>query len=164
MTVLFYASAAVATVASLLAVTRTQALHALLYLVLALFAVALCFLSLGAPFLAALEVIVYAGAIMVLILFVIMMLNLGPDSWARERHLLPRHAWLVPAIMAGALVLLTLFAVLVPGTPQQATQAASVGPKAVGVALFSTYLIGVELASVLLLVGLVGAYYLGAKK
>ena len=162
MTVLFYASAAVATVASLLAVTRTQALHALLYLVLALFAVALCFLSLGAPFLAALEVIVYAGAIMVLILFVIMMLNLGPDSWARERHLLPRHAWLVPAIMAGALVLLTLFAVL--GTPQQATQAASVGPKAVGVALFSTYLIGVELASVLLLVGLVGAYYLGAKK
>ncbi len=162
MTMLFYASAAVATVASLLAVTRTQALHALLYLVLALFAVALCFLSLGAPFLAALEVIVYAGAIMVLILFVIMMLNLGPDSRARERHLLPRHAWLVPAIMAGALVLLTLFAVL--GTPQQATQSASVGPKAVGVALFSTYLIGVELASVLLLVGLVGAYYLGAKK
>jgi len=162
MTVLFYASAAVATVASLLAVTRTQALHALLYLVLALFAVALCFLSLGAPFLAALEVIVYAGAIMVLILFVMMMLNLGPESWARERHLLPRHAWLVPAIMASALVLLTLFALL--SEPQQATQAASVGPKAVGVALFSTYLIGVELASVLLLVGLVGAYYLGAKK
>ena len=162
MTVLFYASAAVATTASLLAVTRTQALHALIYLVLALFAVALCFLSLGAPFLAALEVIVYAGAIMVLILFVVMMLNLGPESWARERQLLPRHAWLGPTILAGALVLLTLFAVL--GTPQEATQAAMVGPKAVGVALFSTYLVGVELASVLLLVGLVGAYYLGAKK
>jgi NADH-quinone oxidoreductase subunit J len=162
MTVLFYASAAVATVGSLLAVTRTKALHALIYLILALFAVALCFLSLGAPFVAALEVIVYAGAIMVLILFVIMMLNLGPESWARERRLLPRHAWLVPTIMAGALVGLTLVAIL--GAPQQATQAASVGPKAVGVALFSTYLIGVELASVLLLVGLVGAYYLGAKK
>jgi len=162
MTLLFYASAAVATVGSLLAVTRTKALHALIYLILALFAVALCFLSLGAPFIAALEVIVYAGAIMVLILFVIMMLNLGPESWAREQHLLPRHAWLVPTILAGALVLLALFAIL--GTPQQATEAAAVGPKAVGVALFSTYLIGVELASVLLLVGLVGAYYLGAKK
>ena len=162
MTMLFYASAAVATVASLLAVTRTQALHALLYLVLALFAVALCFLALGAPFLAALEVIVYAGAIMVLILFVIMMLNLGPGSWARERHLLPRHGWFLPTILAGALVLLTLSAVL--SAPEPAMQAAAVGPRAVGVALFSTYIVGVELASVLLLVGLVGAYYLGAKK
>ena len=162
MTMLFYGSAAIATVASLLAVTRTQALHALLYLVLALFALALCFLSLGAPFIAALEVIVYAGAIMVLILFVIMMLNLGTDSWARERRMLPRRAWIMPAILAGTLGVLTLTAVI--GNPQQAAQTAAIGPKAVGVALFSTYVVGVELASVLLLVGLVGAYYLGSKK
>jgi NADH-quinone oxidoreductase subunit J len=162
MTALFYVCAAVATVASLLAVTRTRALHALIYLVLALFALALCFLSLGAPFIAALEVIVYAGAIMVLILFVIMMLNVGPDSWIRERRLLPRGAWFLPSVTAVALLFLTLVAVL--GGPETAGQTQAVGPKAVGIALFSYYIIGVELASILLLVGLIGAYYLGARE
>jgi NADH-quinone oxidoreductase subunit J len=162
MTVLFYASAAVATVASLLAVTRAKALHALIYLVLALFALALCFLALGAPFIAALEVIVYAGAIMVLILFVIMMLNVGPESWRSELRLMPKGAWVVPAVTAVLLLFLSLVAIT--GDPEAAGQMEAVGPKEVGIALFSYYVIGVELASVLLLVGLVGAYYLGARE
>ena len=73
MTQVFYVASALAVVAAFLTVTRSNALHAVLYLVLALFALAIDFLALGAPFIAALEIIVYAGAIVVVILFVIMM-------------------------------------------------------------------------------------------
>ena len=65
--------------------TGKNAVHALLYLIVSLLAVALVFLSLGAPFAAALEVIIYAGAIMVLFVFVIMMLNIGPELRSRNR-------------------------------------------------------------------------------
>ena len=58
-------------------ITRLNAVHALLYLVVSLLAVAMVFFILGAPFVAALEVIIYAGAIMVLFIFVMMMLNIG---------------------------------------------------------------------------------------
>ena len=71
----FYLSAAVAVAATLMVVTRASAVHALLYLIVSLLAVAVVFFVLGAPFVAALEVIIYAGAVMVLFVFVIMMLN-----------------------------------------------------------------------------------------
>ena len=83
-------------------------MHALLYLIVSLLAVALVFLTLGAPFVAALEVIVYAGAIMVLFLFVVMMLNLGPGGVEQESRWLSGAAWLGPAALA-----LVLFAELV---------------------------------------------------
>ncbi|MHB8991992.1 MAG: NADH-quinone oxidoreductase subunit J, partial [Chloroflexota bacterium] len=86
MTVVFYLSGAVAVIATLMAITRVYAVHALLYLIVSLLSVALVFYSLGAAFVAALEVIVYAGAIMVLFLFVIMMLNLSPEGVAQERR------------------------------------------------------------------------------
>ena len=65
-------------------------MHALLYLIVSLLAVALVFFTLGAPFVAALEVIIYAGAIMVLFVFVVMMLNLGARAVAREERLAAR--------------------------------------------------------------------------
>ncbi len=80
MTALFYIAAAVAVLSTLMVVTRTNLVHALLYLVISLFAVAVVFYTLGAPFVAALEVIVYAGAIMMLFLFAVMLLNAGADS------------------------------------------------------------------------------------
>ena len=73
----FYIAGAVAVIATLLMLTRANVVHALLYLIVSLLAVAVVFYTLGAPFVAALEVIVYAGAIMVLFVFVVMMLNLG---------------------------------------------------------------------------------------
>jgi NADH-quinone oxidoreductase subunit J len=76
----FYLAAVVAVLATVMALTRLNAVHALLYLIVSLLAVSLVFFTLGAPFIAALEVIIYAGAIMVLFVFVIMMLNLGPQS------------------------------------------------------------------------------------
>ena len=80
MTELFYSGAVVAVIATLLVIVQTNVVHALIYLVLSLLAVAVVFFSLVAPFVAILEAIVYAGAIMVLFLFVVMMLNLGQTS------------------------------------------------------------------------------------
>ena len=108
MTILFYLAGAVAVLATLLAVTRRNAVHALLYLIVSLLAVALVFFTLGAPFVAALEVIIYAGAIIVLFLFVVMMLNLGKDAEATERGWQPRRAWIGPALLAGFLFALLL--------------------------------------------------------
>lgn len=161
MTQVFYIASAFAVVAAFLAVTRSNALHAVLYLVLALFALAIDFLALGAPFIAALEIVVYAGAIVVVILFVVMMVG-GAAAAEQERLWLPPRAWVVPSLLAAALAGLTIFALSAAGG--QAVDAAIIGPREVGAALFTTYLIGVELTSILLLAGLVGAYYLGARE
>ena len=80
MLIVFYIAGAVAILATVLMLTRLNAVHALLYLVVSLLAVAVVFYTLGAPFVAALEVIIYAGAIMVLFVFVVMMLNLGEQA------------------------------------------------------------------------------------
>src|SRR5208283_5927867 len=77
MELIFYIAGAVAILSTILMLTRLNLVHALLYLIVSLLAVAVDFFALGAPFAAALEAIVYAGAIMVLFLFVVMMLNIG---------------------------------------------------------------------------------------
>ena len=83
MNVLFYIAACIAVISTLMVIIQLNPVHALLYLVVSLLSIALIFLLLGAHFAAALEVIVYAGAIMVLFVFVVMMLNLGPRSQGR---------------------------------------------------------------------------------
>ena len=74
----FYLAAGVAVASTVMVITGTNPVHALLNLIVSLLAVACTFFALGAPFAGALEIIVYAGAIMVLFVFVVMMLNLGP--------------------------------------------------------------------------------------
>src|SRR5919197_6637605 len=96
----FYLAAAVAVVATLMVITRLNAVHELLYLIVSLLAIALIFYILGAPFAAALEVIIYAGAIVVLFVFVVMMLNLGEIAAAQERQWLPPRIWIGPTILA----------------------------------------------------------------
>jgi NADH-quinone oxidoreductase subunit J len=162
MEAVFYISAAVAVLATLMVITRLNAVHALLYLVVSLLAVAVIFYILGAPFAAALEIIIYAGAIMVLFVFVVMMLNLGPATIEQERQWVSSGMWAGPSLLSiillGELVYLLLF------SPQLGDHGPSaIGPKQVGVQLFGPYLIGVELASVLLLPGLIGAYHLGRR-
>jgi len=161
MNIVFYVSAAVAVVATVMVVTRLHAVHALLYLVVSLLAVALVFFALGAPFVAALEVIIYAGAIMVLFVFVVMMLNLGQEAVEQEREWLRPGAWAGPALLVVILIVELVYVIVRPGL--FASGAEPVTPKAVGIALFGPYLLGVELASLLLLAGLVGAYHLGRR-
>jgi len=157
---LFYMAAALALVATAAALTRANAAHALIYLIVSLLAVAVVFYLLGAPFASALEIVIYAGAIMVLFVFVIMMLNLGEAGNEREREWLAPRNWVVPGTMAALLLVeLVLAATHVP----EMTSGASVEPRKVGLALFGPYVLAVEIASMLLLAGLVGAYHLGRR-
>ena len=96
----FYLMALVAIVSAVRVVTNANPVHALLSLIVSLLAVAGMFLTIGAPFAAALEVIVYAGAIMVLFVFVVMMLNLGQHTVDQERKWLTSDAWAYPALMS----------------------------------------------------------------
>ena len=162
MEAVFYIAGALATASTVMAITRLDAVHALLYLIVSLLAVALMFFALGAPFVAALEVIIYAGAIMVLFVFVVMMLNLGPASIAQEHQWLHPRMWIGPTILAVMLIAELLYLLAQPG--DRPAGLAVVGPKDVGLALFGRYLIGVELAAMLLLAGLVGAYHLGRRR
>lgn len=161
MNLLFYAAGAVAVCATLFVVLGKNAVHSLLYLIVSLLAVAMVFFTLGAPFVAVLEVIVYAGAIMVLFVFVIMMLNLGRESVEQEIEWLNRRIWVGPSILTGLLLVLVL-RVLTSGDNANVAQRV-VDTKQVSLALYGPYLLVVELASMLLLAGLVAAYHLGRR-
>ena len=159
--ILFAIAAATTLASAILALTRLNASHALIYLVVTLLSLAVIFFLLGAPFAAALQIVVYAGAIVVLFLFVVMMLNLGRRSVEQERRWLNPRMWYGPAVLTGALFVVLCYAIYETGSPE--TAGTMVSPKEVGTAMFSTYLIAVELAGVLLLAGLVGAYHLGRR-
>lgn len=159
---LFYIAAIVALAATLRVVTGKNAVHALLYLIVSLLAVAVIFFMLGAPFVAALEVIIYAGAIMVLFVFVMMLLNLGKKAERQEKQLLPRGIFGGPAILSA--VLIVCFIILLNRENTHMIGQTVVGPKTVGVSMFSEYVLGVEMAGMLLLAALVGAYHLGRSR
>lgn len=179
---LFYISAAVAVVATVMVITRRHAVHALLYLVISLLASATVFYAMGASFVAALEVIIYAGAIMVLFVFVIMMLNLGSSASLQERQWLRPTTWIGPSVLTALLLGTLLYTSLAAGesraviiaqpapptarstvpTLQPIPQAlpGPVEPQEVGRSLFQQYALGVELASMLLLAAVVGVIHL----
>lgn len=161
MEVAFYIAAAIAIIATVLMLTGLNVVHALLYLIVSLLAVAVVFYVIGAPFMAALEVIIYAGAIMVLFVFVIMMLNLGAQAVSLEKSWLTPGIWIGPTVLAGLLLCEVAYVVARGGDARMG--AGMVEPKQVGIVLFGPYVIGVELASMLLLAGLVGAYHLGCR-
>jgi NADH-quinone oxidoreductase subunit J len=147
---------------SLLVILVRNPVHSALALVAALFVMAILFLNLSAPMVAALQILVYAGAVMVLFLFVIMLLN--PASVERS---LPFWRGLVCA--ACALLMLALTAVLMPGPDEvEALHPSSVGagfgsPEALGQTLFSDFVLPFEIASVLLLVAIIGAVALARR-
>lgn len=156
--VLFYTAALIAVASTALVVASANAVHALLYLILSLIASAVVFYLMGAYFAALLEVIIYAGAIMVLFLFVVMMLNLGSETLAQEKRWLDPSVWRWPAALATVLLMEFLY-VLLFGDGRSPT-GHIVTPKEVGMALLGPYVLAVELASMLLLAGLVAAYHL----
>ncbi len=155
----FYAASAIAVFSTLRVITGSNPVHALLYLVLSLIAVAMVFFNVGAPFAGALEVIVYAGAIMVLFVFVVMMLNLGRDVVEQERVGLHLKYWVGPAILACALLVMLLM--LLSGQEPHPMVRSDVAAQSVGRVLFGPYVLAVELASMLLLAAMVAAWHLG---
>ncbi len=162
MNVTFYTAAAIAVLSTAVAITRTNTVHALLYLVVSLLAVAVVFYVLGAPFAAVLEVVVYAGAIVVLFVFVVMMLNMGEAATLQESRWMKPSGWVGAAVLA--LVLLVELGYVLAGADRKVLSGPAVGPEQVGMALFGSYLLAVELASMLLLAGLIAAYHVGRGK
>ncbi|MBV9613480.1 MAG: NADH-quinone oxidoreductase subunit J [Acidobacteriaceae bacterium] len=161
MLIAFYFAAAIAVLATIIAITRRNAVHALLYLIVSLLAVATVFYIIGAPFIAALELIIYAGAIMVLFLFVVMMLNLGERATVVETDWLTPGVWAWPSALATVLIAELIYVSVTAAGPAHPMHA--VTPKEIGVSLFGRYAIAVELASFLLMSGLIGAYHVGRR-
>ena len=157
-TVVFYILAILALVGTYLCVTRPNPVHAILYLVNVLFAIALMYYLLGAPLVAAWEVIVYAGAVMVLFVFIIMMLELTPDQE------MTRVGWLrwAPAVLL-VMVLFCGLVLLVAVDVQTSKEIVEnyVSPKEFGFSLFYEYPLAVQVISFHLFIAAIGAYYLG---
>jgi NADH-quinone oxidoreductase subunit J len=162
MDILYYIAASVAVFSTLMVITRYHAIHALLYLIVSFLSIALIFYLAGAPFIAALEVIIYAGAIMVLFIFVIMMLNLGARSQEQEKRWLAPRIWIGPGVLSA--LLCAEFLIVFLDTPMKTSGLHLVGIQEVGISLFTEYLLGVELAGLLLMAAIVGAYHLGSRK
>jgi len=152
---IFYALAIVILTATGLAITRRQPIHAVLYLIVAFLGTAALFFLLGAPLLAAFVIILYAGAIMVLILFVIMLFQRSP----REIGQLPQWR---PATLLGIVFLAVLVAMVFKDSGSGIVlQGAAAQPKDFGHFLFDRYWLAVEIISVLLLVALVAIIQVG---
>lgn len=162
MAIVFYISSLVAIIATIMVVTRHEPIHALLYLVVSFLAVAGIFVSVGAPFIAALEIIVYAGAIIVLFIFVTMMLNLGKETAVQEKQWLQPKVWAGPSILA--LVLLAQMVVLLTKGDAATMNAQTVEIKKVSLSLYGEYVLALELAGFLLTAGIVGAAHIGKHK
>jgi NADH-quinone oxidoreductase subunit J len=162
MNLLFYTAAVISVLSTLIAITRTNVTHALLYFILSLISLAIIFYTVGAHFAAALEVIVYAGAIMVMYVFVAMMLNLGKATVDQERAWLKPSMWIAPTFMAAPLLIELIWKIRENSTAEMATGTV-LAAKQVGIDLFGPYVLAVELASMLLLAGLVGAFHLARK-
>ncbi len=156
----FYLLAAVILGSTALAVTRRNVMHAIIYLVLSFLGTAMLFYLLGAPFLAAMEVIIYAGAIMVLFLFIVMMLEIRPSEQPLGSYL---RQWLL-AVVLGALSLAALILTIFESGGDLSLPLTMVSPLEFGRFFFQKYWFSVEIVSFLLLVALVGALYLGRRE
>ena len=154
---IFYLLSAVTVVATAIAITRRQPVHAVLYLIVAFLGTAALFFLLGAPLLAAFMVILYAGAIMVLFLFVIMLYQGSP----RELGLLPEWG---PASLLGVVFFAVAVAMVFkdPGS-KIVLQGAVAQPGDFGHFLFERYWLAIEIVSILLLVALVAITQLGKR-
>jgi NADH-quinone oxidoreductase subunit J len=158
----FYIASAIAVLSTIMVITRYNMVHALIYLIISFLAISIVLFVLGAPFIAALEIIIYAGAIVVLIIFVIMMLNLRQETVDQEKLWLTKDIYIGPAVLAAILLAEMIYIIVAGGTTEISNP--PIDATAVGVSLYGPYVIGVELCGILLMSGIVGAYHLGRQK
>lgn len=159
----FYALAGVALLASLMVVTRRNPVHSAMFLVFTFFCVAGIYVTLSAEFLAAVQVLVYAGGIVVLFLFVIMLVPLSPKISAL-RIKQGAAAVMVIALVASAFVV--IYGQIRAADGGEGTTGPIVDGtiESVGMELYTRYLLPFEVASILLLVAMVGAVVLARKE
>jgi NADH-quinone oxidoreductase subunit J len=163
---IFSIVALIAVICSFLVITSRSPVNSALFLIATMISLAILFVLLNAPFLATIQIIVYAGAIMVLFLFVIMLLNLRRDEFGPERKRAQRFF----AILFGFLLLIGITTVLKVGVygvnpiESGSQTAMPVGVAPLAQLLFTKYLFPFELASVLLLVAIIGAVVMAKRK
>ena len=157
-TYLFYILAVTTVIGTILAITEKHPVHAIVYLVTSFFSLATIFFLLAAPLVAMFEVIIYAGAVMVLFMFVIMMLDLGRTDEARRPAL---KQWLLPIVLGG--IILASVGTIVAGYAAAPHAAGTLTIRDFTVTLFRKYGVAVEIISMQLLFAVVGALYLGRK-
>jgi NADH-quinone oxidoreductase subunit J len=161
----FYALSAGAVISALMVITRRNAVHSALWLITTLLSLSGLYFMLYAPFVAAVQIVVYAGGIMVLYLFVIMLVNLeraGKEEQFNKQWL----AGVLAALCLGGLVLVVYARgrSLFPATPLAPALAENNNTQQIGVWLYQNYLLPFEIASLLLLVAIVGAVVMAKKK
>ncbi len=158
---LFYFLSFVSVLCALMVVISKNPVHSVLYLILTFFTIAGHFVLLNAQFLAAVHVIVYSGAIMVLFLYVIMMLNLNADTEPHKSKLLK-----VAATISGGLLMVILVGTLRSSTelmsPASGTNVGMI--KELGKTLYNDFMLPFEISSILFLVAMVGSVMLGKKE
>ena len=158
--IFFYTFAGVMVVAALSVVFNPHPIFSVLSLLVVMFCLASLFVMLEAYFVAALQVLLYAGAVLILFLFVIMLLNLAPEELARARAFTLRGVGTVVAVLL-ALQLVRIFISDASGSALSATPAPDGSVESIGRVLFSTYLLPFELTSFLILAAIIGAVALG---
>ncbi len=162
-TILFYVLSSLTLAFALLVVLTKNPVHSVLYLILTFFTISGHYVLLNAQFVAAVNIIVYAGAIMVLFLFTIMFLNMNAET---EQH--KSGMARLAAAVAGGMLLVIMVGVLKQanvGGADPATFNSQVGMvKNLGQVLYTQYLLPFELASVLFLSAMVGAVMLGKRE
>ena len=157
--IIFYLLAILILVTTGMAITRRDMVHAVVYLIFSFFGSAMLFYLFGAPFLAVLEVIIYAGAIMVLFLFIVMMLKVEPGV----ERLFPLNQWL-PAAIFGVLYLAFGIAIVVADPSSDITlKTARAEPGAFGQYVFQKHWLSIEIISLLLLIAVIGALLLAGR-
>jgi NADH-quinone oxidoreductase subunit J len=163
--VVFFVLAAVAAFSAVMVILQRNPVNSALYLILNFFCLSGLYLTLNAQFIAMVQVLVYAGAIMVLFLFVIMLLNLGDDKRLRE-HLGGRTYLGIGFSIGLVLELLYMIAARSGNTMiQQSSNSVEIGTvEYIGKVLFSKFIFPFEITSLLLLAAIVGAVMLAKKK
>ena len=165
--IVFIGTALTAIFAAVMVITRRSPIHSAMFLVLNFICIAVLYLLLNSQFIAVVQVMIYAGAIMMLVIFVIMLLNVEEEE-KRKIHV-------SPAKVIGVILVLILFAQLIYGvgvhvlpgewgefTPERMAQIGDI--KAIAGLLFTKFLFPFEIASILLLVGIIGAVILSKKE
>ena len=160
---IFIYFAVVILASAVLMITRTNLIHSVMFMLLLFFHVAGVFVLLNAEFLAAVQLIVYAGAILILYLFVVMLLNVDRESSAARANRFWPWAIAFGVLIAGEVILLISRGSF-PADAGKAVRFPGAGVKELGEVLYQKYLVPVEAASVILLVGLVGAVMLAKKR
>ncbi|HXK00388.1 MAG TPA: NADH-quinone oxidoreductase subunit J [Buchnera sp. (in: enterobacteria)] len=162
MELMFYTLGMVSIISTVFVILNANPIYALIYLIISLLSISGIFFMLGSVFAAVLEIIIYAGAIMVLFVFVLMLLNLGKSIEKKEKKWLKTTNWIKISILFLFFLITLIYGIsLISGTDIFSTL---IDAKKVGISLFGPYIFVIELSSILLLSALVAVFYFGKEQ